>query len=164
MRIIGIDPGGSGGMAFFMPEVYAPIVHKFDGMTEQDIATELEEFNLGRGDANVHCYLEKVGANRGPAGRAQGATSMFTFGQSYGLLRGILVALHVSFEEVTPQRWQSLFSLKRTDKEESITDKKNRHKAKAQQLFPTIKVTHAIADALLIAEYGRRECSIPKPF
>ena len=53
------------------------------------------------------------------------------------------------FEEVAPQVWQKVLGcLSRGDK--------NVTKAKAQQLFPAIKVTHAIADALLLAEYARR--------
>jgi len=81
---------------------------------------------------------------------------MFTFGQNYGFVRGVLVALEIPFEEVLPQKWQATFSLKRTDKSESDTAKKNRHKAKAQNLFPGARCTHSVSDAILIAEYGRR--------
>ncbi len=81
---------------------------------------------------------------------------MFSFGRNYGFLRGCLHCLKIPFEEVTPAKWQREFSLLRTDKAETNTAKKNRHKAKAQQLFPDTNVTHAIADALLIAEYGLR--------
>jgi hypothetical protein len=37
---------------------------------------------------------------------------------------------------------------------------KNVSKSRAQELFPSIKVTHAIADALLIAEHNRRTATI----
>ncbi len=61
----------------------------------------------------------------------------------------MLIASRIPFEEVTPQKWQKTLScLSRGDK--NIT------KAKAQQLFPGLRVTHATADALLIAEYARR--------
>ena len=80
----------------------------------------------------------------------QGATGTFTFAQGYGFIRGVLITIGIPFEDVTPQAWQkTLGCLTRGDK--------NVSKAKAQQLFPQLpRITHAIADALLIAEYGRR--------
>jgi len=51
--------------------------------------------------------------------------------------------------DVSPVKWQSALSC-------LTKGKKNVTKARAQQWFPKIKVTHGIADALLIAEYGRR--------
>lgn len=75
--------------------------------------------------------------------------SSFRFGQSYGFLRGVLVACRVPFDQVTPAKWQrNLGCLSKGDK--------NVTKAKAQELWPELRITHAIADALLIAEYGRR--------
>ena len=60
-----------------------------------------------------------------------------------------LTAAGIPFERVRPQQWQkSLGCLTKGDK--------NVTKRKAQELFPMMKVTHATADALLIAEYGRR--------
>ena len=73
----------------------------------------------------------------------------FTFGQSYGFLRGMLIASEVPFDEVLPVKWMTKLSC-RTKGNKNIT------KAKAQQLFPELKITHAIADALLIAEYCRQ--------
>jgi hypothetical protein len=79
----------------------------------------------------------------------QGVSSSFKFGMSYGSLRMALIAHSIPFESVTPQAWQkSLHCLSGGDK--------NRTKARAQQLFPNQKVTHATADSLLIAEYIRR--------
>ena len=90
-------------------------------------------------------FLEKVGAMP-----KQGVSSTFKFGQHYGLLRGLLVALQIPREFPTPQTWQkALGCLTGGDK--------NVSKAKAAQLWPDIKWTHATADAALIAEYGRRE-------
>jgi hypothetical protein len=66
-----------------------------------------------------------------------------------------LIASGVPFEAVTPGKWQKEFGLL-AKKGETKTAKKNRHKARAQELFPDLKITHATADALLIAEYGRR--------
>ena len=66
-----------------------------------------------------------------------------------------MTAAGIRWEYVTPQKWQREFGL--ILPKLSNTDKKNRHKAVAQQLFPDVKITHAIADALLIAEYCRRK-------
>jgi crossover junction endodeoxyribonuclease RuvC len=101
--------------------------------------------------AKMRAFLEKVHAMP-----KQGVTSCFTFGQNYGFIRGLLTALEIPFEDVTPNAWQKQAGLLRRNKDETITQKKNRHKQQAQQLFPHLKVTHAIADALLICEYGRK--------
>ena len=80
---------------------------------------------------------------------------MFKFGQSYGALEALIVASGIPLERVTPVVWQRAFGLLRK-KGETQVEKKNRHKARAQELFPSIGITHAIADALLLAEYARR--------
>ena len=95
-------------------------------------------------------YIEKVSSSP-----QMGVTSAFTFGRGYGFLRGLLTAYNYPFEEVLPRKWQASFGMKK-GKDESNTQWKNRLKGKAQQLFPHLKVTLATADALLIAEYGRR--------
>lgn len=143
MRIMGIDPGKSGGIAVLsdewqlvmpMPETEADIKEVIK--QELDSAKEKEQF--------LRCYLEAVHAMPG-----QGVVSMFKFGMNYGIIRGILSALGISFETVSPAKWQrALGCLSKGDK--------NVTKRKAQELFPLLKITHKTADALLIAEYGRR--------
>jgi crossover junction endodeoxyribonuclease RuvC len=149
--IIGIDPGKTGAMALLR---HGNVERTFvlSKGTERDAWDWLEEATTGID----HVYLEQVHAMRGDDNRKQGVVSAFSFGQSYGFLRGILIATGAPFDDVKPDKWQRAFGLIRTSKTETITQKKNRHKAKAQQLFPDEKITHAIADALLIAEYGRR--------
>lgn len=104
-------------------------------------------------DDAIICYLEKVGPTP-----QMGVSSAFTFGRSYGFLRGLLVGLTIPFEEVSPQRWQSEFGLRMKGKKlaHGDTEKHNAIKGKAQQFFPHLKVTHAKAAALLICEYGAR--------
>lgn len=149
--IIGIDPGKSGGMALVGPNLAS--ILSFTTSTEKDRF----KWMSGIDPKKTFAYIEKVQAMRGKDdGRKQGVSSAFAFGQEYGFLRGCLVAADIPFEELAPVKWQRPFGLIRSRKSETDTQKKNRHKAKAQQLFPGIKVTHAIADALLIAEYGRR--------
>lgn len=85
----------------------------------------------------------------------QGVRSVWTFGQNYGMLRAFLIAQGITFDEVLPRKWQQSLGLTRK-KTESPTQWKNRLKAKAQQLFPSLHVTLATADALLIVECLRR--------
>jgi hypothetical protein len=78
-----------------------------------------------------------------------GVVSAFTFGNGYGHLEMALTAAGIPFERVRPQAWQKAMGcMSKGDK--------NVTKAKAQELFPHLKITHATADACLIAEYGRR--------
>lgn len=70
--------------------------------------------------------------------------------RSHGFFRGVLAAIEIPFVEVAPIKWQ-VFMECRTQGDKKITHRK------AKELFPAIKVTHSVADALLIAEYGRRQ-------
>ena len=136
ITVIGIDPGWSGGVA--MRTDTETKCAKFTGLTERDIVDTLKEY-LAFADV---CYLEKVHAMPG-----QGVTSMFKFGTIYGGLLFTTLCLDIPLYHVTPQKWQkSLNCLSKGDK--------NVTKRRAQELFPDIKITHATADALLIAEYG----------
>ena len=148
MIVLGVDPGATGGLA------WTTMTGTMDSMaftraTEQDISKAFA--TLGDRLVGTHAYLEKVHAFPG-----QGVSSSFNFGSSYGFLRGCLISHGIPFETVTPQKWQKTFGLIRKNKVETITQKKNRHKARAQELFPHLKVNHATADCLLIAEFGRR--------
>lgn len=144
MKIIGIDPGASGGIALLDDE--GAHAWKMPD-TERDTQELFEQLAGPFGLA--FAGIEKVHAMPG-----QGVTSMFNFGRNYGMLRGMLIANCIPFETVTPQKWQKEFSLRNS--KWAKTKKKNKHKARAQELFPHIRVTHALADALLIAEFMRR--------
>lgn len=139
MIYIGVDPGISGGVAacdnhghfkaWGMPE------------TEKDIYQMFRDLGSAK---NTCALIERVHSMP-----AQGIVSAFTFGKGYGGLRMAMVASFIPFEEVTSRVWQqALGCLSGGDK--------NVTKARAQQLFPNLKITHAIADALLICEYLRR--------
>lgn len=147
MKFCGVDPGGSGGLAICgdgVSEVFA-----IKNLTLRD---QWEILKKIKGTIQK-AFLESVHAFP-----HQGVCGVFKFGQSFGSLEAFLIASEIPFEYVTPQKWQKEFSLP-TLKQcgGSITKKKNAHKARAQELFPGIKITHAVADALLIAEYGRRK-------
>jgi crossover junction endodeoxyribonuclease RuvC len=138
--LVGIDPGASGGIA---------VIRRVDGTayaykmpeTERDVYDLLRTCVINP-FGPVKVYLEKVG----PMPK-QGIASSWKFAQHYGALRMALVAVQVPFEAVAPGVWQrALGCLSHGDK--------NVTKRRAQELYPTLKITHATADALLIATYG----------
>ena len=141
--IIGIDPGAKGGEALITSRlVYAAWPYSAD-----TLITHL------KGNPEAICYIEKVHAMPG-----QGVTSMFNFGRNYGEILGILKAFNIKVIEVPPQRWKKEFDLIGKDKKASID--------KAKELFPEANLkrtprcrtdSDGIAEALLIAEYGRRQ-------
>ena len=149
MNFLGIDPGKSGGIAVIGHDG-AVIDYCLKNKTERDIFGFMATIRWNscfQGDADSRQFFAVV--ERVSSSPQMGVKSAFTFGQGYGYLRGVLVAAHVPFDEVTPQKWQKFMGcLTKGDK--------NVSKAKAQQLFPNIKVTHGNADALLLAEYARR--------
>lgn len=142
MIVLGVDPGASGCIAG-VNDCALPIAYCRMTETEADIASWIALAHEQYGSL-IFAFIERVHSMP-----KQGVASSFKFGQSYGFLRGLLVGLGIPFEEVTPQKWQKeIGCLTKGDK--------NVSKAKAQQLFPREKIVHANADALLIAEYGRR--------
>lgn len=76
---------------------------------------------------------------------------------SYMSLRAMLIAADIRFEETPPKRWQKALSIPPKKRGESLVQWKNRLKAKGQQLYPSTKVTLAVADAILLVEYCRRQ-------
>ena len=146
MNTIGIDPGKSGGIAWSidgqmsvakMPETLQDLWELIGDIADLVPAST----------KHLECkaYIEQVSAMPG-----QGVTSCFTFGRGLGQLEMALTAASIPFERVTPQKWQkSMGCLTKGDK--------NVSKRRAQELYPELKVTHATADALLIATYGTRQ-------
>ncbi len=140
---IGIDPGINGGIAtinnnfvqaYKMPQTIRDL---WELIHEIKSTAELENYS-------ITAALESVWSSP-----QMGVKSAFTFGNGFGHLEMALTALGVPYERVRPQAWQKAMGcLTKGDK--------NVSKRRAQELFPAIKVTHAIADALLIAEFARR--------
>ncbi len=143
---LGIDPGKGGGIAFSCCE--AMEAHKMP-----ETAHDLAEL-LGKSGLSVLAILERVQAMPPTLrGRRQGVSSAFKFGTNFGMIQGVLAALQIPYEFVTPTVWQrAMGCLTKGDK--------NVSKAKAQQLFPHLKIIHATADAVLLAEYGRRKYAL----
>ena len=136
---IGIDPGINGGIAF-IPTTGEPWAHKMPD-TDRDLIDLLRDSIR---DMEARAVIELVHSSP-----QMGVKSAFTFGEGYGRLQMVLTAMGIPYERVRPAVWQKAMGcLTKGDK--------NVSKRRAQELFPAIKVTHAIADALLIAEFARR--------
>lgn len=150
MIYIGIDPGKSGALAYIMPDGLANAVPFDEGQylfVLRHIAERCEREHI-----KAVCCLEHVSAMPG-----QGVTSMFSFGQNFGWIQGLLQAFGISYELVRPQKWK---------KEFSITGDKNTSIAVCKRLFPDVslypssrcrKESDGLAEALLMAEYARRK-------
>ena len=135
---MGIDVGVSGGVAFISEDGNEQFACKIK-VGEDKLIEYVNRFRK----SVVATRLELVHSSP-----QMGVKSAFTFGQSNGFLRGMLVSLGLPFETVRPIVWMDYLDC-RTGGDKNIT------KRKAQELFPKLKVTHAVADALLIAEYCR---------
>lgn len=157
MIFVGVDPGVSGGIAAVTTGGYVLDVWKMP-RTERDI---LEAFREIAGRVSVdgparavleHVHAGVFGFSRKGEDKSEqrmGVVSAFTFGEGIGRLKMALTAVGIPFEEVAPVTWQNFMGC-RSRGDKNIT------KARAQQLFPDWKITHAIADALLMADYCRR--------
>ena len=137
--IIGIDAGKNGGIAWIQDG--KPCVEKMPD-TLQDL---WELFRDIASEGDCRAYLEQVHSSP-----QMGVVSSFTFGNGFGHLEMALTAAGIPFERVRPQVWQKVMGC-------MTKGDKNVSKRKAQELFPSIKVTHATADALLIASYGAKQ-------
>lgn len=135
---IGIDPGCNGGIAWITDG-------KACAEKMPDTLKDLWELIRDiRSIGNCIAVIERVHSSP-----QMGVKSAFTFGNGFGHLEMALTAASIPFERVRPQVWQkALACMTKGDK--------NVSKRRAQELFPSMKITHAIADSLLIAEYNRR--------
>jgi crossover junction endodeoxyribonuclease RuvC len=144
---IGIDPGYSGGVAAFgSGHESVPAEGLAFKMPEEecDLAKLLKELVGFMHPSQVCLVLEKVHSMP-----KQGVTSVFTFGQQFGICRGVIAALELPRVLVTPQQWQKALGCQTGgDKKVTLSVAKNQ--------WPWLKPTHATADAILIAHYARK--------
>lgn len=153
MIYIGVDPGKSGGYAWFQPGYYKPLleptveVYPWDDDAFVKHMREIEMRKCGY----IAC-IEKVGAMPG-----QGVTSMFNFGKSAGFIEGVLTALGIPYQLIPPKKWKGEFGLN-SDKAASV--------AVCKKLFPDVSLRRSdrcrkdddgMAEALLMALYANRK-------
>lgn len=141
MHYLGIDPGKSGGIAL-LDEDFSVVFAIPMPPTMSDINDVMKHL-----PDDTRAIIERVSSMPG-----QGVASTFKFGKGFGALLMSLIANEIPFEQASPQKWMKYYSMKKS-KTESKTQWKNRLKGKAQEMFPKVKITLALSDALLIARY-----------
>jgi crossover junction endodeoxyribonuclease RuvC len=155
MLIIGIDPGISGSICFFQDGKIVDVV-EMPTMTEgkknkkqvngSQIFNEISEKIKKLDEKEIKVVIEQVSAMPG-----QGVTSMFNFGQSFGILKGICSAMQLPMYFVRPTKWKKYFNLINSEKDASRT--------RAIEIFPYFssqlsrKKDSNKADAILIASF-----------
>lgn len=157
-RILAIDPGASGGIAELYPDGR---VHAYAMPDDADLRDGFEAFvqNAAREGHQVVALMELVGGYIG--GNKLPGSAMFNFGSGYGYLRGLLAMLRVELRLVRPQEWQAGIPGVRGEKDKG--NRKRALKEHAARLFPSEKVTLKTADALCIADYGRKQVHAANP-
>lgn len=148
MIYIGIDPGKKGGIAFMGDGKNNSETYPY---SDDVLINNLRLIYVQGWQSDAICYLEHVHAMP-----KQGVSSTFNFGMSFGFIQGVLKAYGIRYELVTPQKWK---------KEFSCTSDKNTSIEVCKRLFPNVNLKatdrcrkdhDGMAEALLIAEYGRR--------
>ena len=153
MRIIGIDPGLSGGIAILEDNKVEKI---FDMPVMSDGKKNKRQLNSAllaqlikdniKNIEDTAMVVEQVNAMPG-----QGVTSMFNFGQTFGAIKGICAALSLPIFFVRPAKWKKHFEL--------INSSKDASRTKAIEMYPLIaeklskKKDVNKSDAILIARY-----------
>ena len=155
MRIIGIDPGLSGGIAILddlkIFDIYdMPIMS--EGKKNKNQLNSAQLVNITKkniiSNGDTFLIVEQVSAMPG-----QGVTSMFNFGQTFGSIKGICAALNLPIFFVRPAKWKKHFDL--------INSSKDASRTKVIEMYPSIssrlskKKDVNKADAILIARYFR---------
>jgi hypothetical protein len=143
---LGLDPGEHGAGSILSSTGKILSTFSFHKATEAEMGSWFKEV---KDKYILTAALEKVRSSP-----QMGCVSAFTFGWNYGLLRGLLAAVQIPFEEPVPQTWQgALGCLSKGDKR--VT------KQKAHELWPqSVKlITHELADSLLIAEWLRQKAT-----
>ena len=155
MLISGIDPGISGSICFFedgkiLEVIEMPVMTDGKKNKKQvngaQIYNEFSKRINKKQDDEVRVVIEQVSAMPG-----QGVTSMFNFGQSFGILKGICSAMQLPMFFVRPAKWKKYFNL--------INSQKDASRTRAIEIFPYFstqlskKKDSNKADAILIASF-----------
>ena len=154
MLIIGIDPGISGSICFFeegkiLDVIEMPVMT--DGKKNKKQVNGAQIYNeifkrIDTSHKDIRVVIEQVSAMPG-----QGVTSMFNFGQSFGILKGICSAMQLPMFFVRPAKWKKYFNL--------INSQKDASRTRAIEIFPycsaqlSKKKDSNKADAILIASF-----------
>ncbi|MDA8688325.1 crossover junction endodeoxyribonuclease [Candidatus Pelagibacter bacterium] len=153
MKIIGIDPGLSGGIAvlennkilnmFDMPVMAEGKKNKRQLNSAQLVSLIKDNIKVNE---EIVVVVEQVNAMPG-----QGVTSMFNFGQTFGAIKGVCAALELPIFFVRPSKWKKHFELINSSKDSSRTKAIEMYPALSNQLAKKKDVNKS--DAILIARY-----------
>lgn len=144
--VVGVDPGTKGGIVVLDGAGAVALVEPIrPGMTKKQL---VDICSRAARKAEGHAFMEKVGHMTG-----DGGLGSFTFGNVSGVLEGALLAFGLDVHYVYPTMWQAKLGC-------MSGGNKNVTKRRAAELFPKEKITHAVADALLIAQYGRERLAL----
>jgi hypothetical protein len=149
---VGIDPGVSGGIVALRPVEGRPLLVTGYKMPRDERGTLDLLRVLAPPGRQVFATLEVIT----PFHQGTGKASMAKLYGHYRALRMALTAIPIPFQEVGAARWHRVLAIPPREKREGRTEWKRRLRKFAEELFPDEIVTLAIADALLLAEYGRR--------
>ena len=155
MLIIGIDPGISGSICFFekgkiLDVIEMPIINEGKKNKKQVNGAQIYNEIFKRID-NTSSIETRVVIEHVTAMPGQGVTSMFNFGQSFGILKGVCSAMRLPMFFVRPAKWKKYYSLINSEKDASRT--------RAIEIFPNFssqlskKKDSNKADAILIASF-----------
>ena len=131
MLIIGIDPGITGSICFFQDWKIIDVIdmpNMPEGKKNKKQVNGAQIYNefskwINNKDNEIRVVIEQVSAMPG-----QGVTSMFNFGQSFGILKGICSAMQLPMYFVRPAKWKKYFNL--------INSQKDASRTKAIEIFP----------------------------
>ena len=154
MLIIGIDPGISGSICFFEDGKILDVIEMptmIDGKKSKRQVNGAQIYNeiskrVEDSEKEIRVVIEQVSAMPG-----QGVTSMFNFGQSFGILKGICSAMQIPMFFIRPTKWKKYFNL--------INSQKDASRTRAIEIFPYFssqlskKKDSNKADAILIASF-----------
>ena len=158
--VLGIDPGLDGAIAALEGDGSLVWVWDTPTLTVAKAKGTKRVYQPAQMTSIFESYIEKYGVTNIRVGMelvsampGQGVTSMFSMGRGVGTWEGIVAALHLPIEYVTPQVWKKAMLGAGAGKDKSLSI------LKAQQLVPysaqflKLKKHDGRAEAILIARY-----------
>lgn len=158
MICIGIDPGAAGAVAFLNTRTREAWGEVVDTKNGPDLVELLDKYEFGRSDDDgevAHAAVEKVHSSP-----QMGVKSAFSFGESLGVIRGVLAALHIPYRMVMPGDWYKV-ALHGRARPKKPAEKKKAVLAAAREQFPGARLDRvkdgAVGEALFMARWLEKE-------
>jgi crossover junction endodeoxyribonuclease RuvC len=148
---VGVDPGQKGGLALIKEGL--AVEYEIMPPTVKGIMEWLEK-------VNYYAFTEKhqiaMVVELAQAFPGAGAVGMFNYGRHFGGFEALAVSFDIPYHEVRPAVWK---------KDMGLNAKKVSAISMCERLFPTVNLVFprhkkqhdGVAEAILIAEWGRRK-------